>query len=96
MKKMLCVLLAMLLCLSSVAFAEGEVTRVLIGQDPSPAPIGWIDENGNVDGYDRAVMLLVDELLPDYESEYEITDFASPFSGMDSGRYAAIVALLSL
>lgn len=31
MKKMLCMLLAMLLCLSSAAFAEGEVTRVLIG-----------------------------------------------------------------
>ena len=48
-----------------------------------------------MDGYDRAVMLLVDELLPEYEFEYEITDFSSPFSGLDSGRYAAIVDNLS-
>lgn len=48
-----------------------------------------------MDGYDRAVMLLVDELLPEYEFEYEITDFSSLFSGLDSGRYAAIVDNLS-
>lgn len=95
MKKFLSVLLIAALCLSNVALAEGEVTRILIGQDPSPAPIGWIDEKGNVDGYDRAVMLLVDELLPEYEFEYEITDFSSLFTGMDSGRYAAIVDNLS-
>lgn len=95
MKKLFCLLLVALLCLTSAAVAEDGVTRVLIGQDPSPAPIGWINEDSSVDGYDRAVMLLVDELLPEYEFEYEITDFSSLFSGVDSGRYAAIVDNLS-
>lgn len=91
MKKTLCILLAALLSLLPAAIAEEGVTRVLLGQDPSPAPIGWIDENGEVDGYDRAVINKVDELLEEYEFEVEVTEFSGLFSGVDSGRYAAIV-----
>ena len=92
MKKLLSTLLALALMLTlPAALAEGEATKILVGQDPSPAPIGWIDENGNVDGYDRAVINAVDELLEEYEFEVEVTDFQGLFAGVDTGRYKIIV-----
>ena len=91
MKKMIALLLTLTLFVLPAALAEDGVTHVLLGQDPSPAPIGWINEDGTVDGYDRAVILAVDELLEDYELEVEVTDFQGLFAGVDSGRYGAIV-----
>ncbi len=92
MKKLLSILLiAALTVIAPTALAEEGATRVLLGQDPSPAPVGWINADGTVDGYDRAVINAVDELLPEYEFEVEVTDFPSLFTGIDSGRYAAIV-----
>lgn len=96
MKKLLSILLiAALTVIAPAALAEEGVTRVLLGQDPSPSPIGWINEDGTVDGYDRAVINAVDELLPEYEFDVEVTDFPSLFTGIDSGRYAAIIDNLS-
>ena len=92
MKKLLSILLALsLLIAMPAALAEGGVTKILVGQDPSPAPIGWINEDGTVDGYDRAVINAVDELLEAYEFEVEVTDFQGLFAGVDSGRYQIIV-----
>ena len=92
MKKMLCVLLVLILTAALTAtMANAEVIKILVGQDPSPAPIGWINEDGTVDGYDRAVINAVDELLEDYEFEIEVTDFQGLFAGVDSGRYQIIV-----
>lgn len=96
MKKLMSILLTLaLLCAMPAALAEEGVTRVLLGQDPSPAPLGWINADGSVDGYDRAVINAVDELLPEYEFDVEVTDFTSLFSGIDAGRYAAIIDNLS-
>ena len=73
MKKLMSILLTLaLLCAMPAALAEEGVTRVLLGQDPSPAPLGWINADGSVDGYDRAVINAVDELLPEYEFDVEV------------------------
>ncbi|MDR2043624.1 MAG: transporter substrate-binding domain-containing protein [Clostridium sp.] len=63
------------------------VTKILVGTHGSPRPYLFTDENDNLDGYDAAVVREIDSLLPQYEFEYELTDFASIFGGIDSGRY---------
>ena len=38
-------------------------------------------------GYDVDVLNAVFDKLPDYELEYEVTDFGSVLSGLNSGNY---------
>jgi polar amino acid transport system substrate-binding protein len=65
----------------------GEATPVLIGTSGSPAPYNWVNEDGSLDGYEPAVIAAIGELLPQYAFDFEITDFASIFTGIDTGRY---------
>ena len=48
---------------------------VYVGDDDKPA------------GYDVDVLNAVFDKLPDYELEYEVTDFGSVLSGLNSGNY---------
>ncbi|MDR2176636.1 MAG: transporter substrate-binding domain-containing protein [Treponema sp.] len=88
------VVFAFLLAVQVSVFAGGRkeeapsgVTRITIGTSGSPAPYGWVDDDGNLDGYDSAVIAAVAELLPQYQFTVEKTEFASIFAGLDSGRY---------
>ena len=71
--------------------AEGEVTTIIIGTGGSPKPWLWVDENGRVSGYDAEVIYAIDKLLPQYELKFEVTEFASLFTGVDTGRYTMAV-----
>lgn len=64
-----------------------EVKKVLVGTGASAKPYIYTDENDNVTGYEAELIRAIDELLPEYEFEFEKTDFASMFLGIDSGRY---------
>ncbi|MDR2770865.1 MAG: transporter substrate-binding domain-containing protein [Clostridiales Family XIII bacterium] len=64
-----------------------EKTSVLIGTSGSPAPYNWVNEDGSLDGYEPAVIAELGNLLPQYAFEFEITDFGSIFTGIDTGRY---------
>ena len=68
-----------------------EVTTILIGTGGSPKPWLWVEEDGTIAGYDAEVIYAVDELLPQYEFVFEKTEFASLFTGVDSGRYVMAV-----
>ncbi|MDR2564488.1 MAG: transporter substrate-binding domain-containing protein [Bifidobacteriaceae bacterium] len=64
-----------------------KVQKVLIGTGAGPKPYLWQDENNQLTGYDYEVVQAIDEYLPEYTFEYEVTEFPSIFSGIDSGRY---------
>lgn len=66
---------------------ETESTKVIIATSGSPAPYMYTDDNGNLDGYDIAVMNEVFSRLPQYKIEYELTEFQSIFTGLDAGYY---------
>lgn len=90
MKKLFLVLFV--LAFSTALFAGGQKaasgkTAVKVGTAGMPAPYGWINEDGSLDGYDQAVIHAVAELLPQYEFSIEVTEFPSIFAGLDSGRY---------
>lgn len=64
-----------------------EVQKVLVATGGSPKPFIYTDEDNNVVGYDADVVAALDELLPQYEFEYELTDFGAIFTGIDAGIY---------
>ena len=73
------------------AAPETEVKKIIVGTGGSPKPWLWVEEDGSIAGYDAEVIYAVDELLPQYEFEFEKTEFASLFTGVDSGRYVMAV-----
>lgn len=75
----------------SAPAADVPVTTIIIGTGGKPKPWLWVDEDGRVSGYDAEVIYAIDELLPQYEFQFEVTEFASLFTGVDSGRYTMAV-----
>ncbi len=66
-----------------------DIQKLLIATDGSTRPYTYYDENNQLTGYDIEVIKAIDELLPQYEVEFEVTEFQSIFAGIDSGRYQA-------
>jgi ABC-type amino acid transport substrate-binding protein len=90
MKKTFAVLLAVVFAVSLFAGPKKESSGkplIRVGTAGMPAPYGWTNEDGTLDGYDQAVVHAVAELLPQYEFAIEVTEFPSIFVGLDSGRY---------
>jgi polar amino acid transport system substrate-binding protein len=52
-----------------------------------PIPFVFTDNDGNLAGYDIEVLKEIFRRLPQYELEIQMTEFASIFTGMDSGLY---------
>ncbi|MDR2631136.1 MAG: transporter substrate-binding domain-containing protein [Spirochaetaceae bacterium] len=90
MRKLLVVFFALLIAGNLAAGGRKEASGkplVRVGTAGMPAPYGWTNEDGSLDGYDQAVVHAVAELLPQYEFSLEVTEFPSIFVGLDSGRY---------
>ena len=68
-------------------FAQTKVKKLLIGTAGEPKPFLWVNEKNELDGFDITVLKEIDKLLPQYEFQYEKTEFPSIFAGIDSGRY---------
>lgn len=68
----------------STSSPEAKVIRVGSGNSYNPAC--YVDENGNLDGYDYAVLRAVDELLPQYTFTYESFDFQNVLLALDSNK----------
>ena len=66
---------------------DGGVTKVLFGIRADLMPNAYLDEAGNFAGQNYEVMCLVDELLPQYEFEYEAADQDTILMGLDAGKY---------
>lgn len=66
---------------------EQDVTKILVGTDGDTKPYTYFDENNELTGYDIAVVKAIDEMLPQYEISFEVTEFTGIFAGIDSSRY---------
>lgn len=64
-----------------------EVKKILVATSGSPKPYVWVNEKNELDGYDIAVVKAIAEVLPQYDIQFEKTEFPSIFAGIDSGRY---------
>lgn len=73
--------------------AEGEsaannadATTIVVGTGNSYEPYCYLDENGNPAGYELEVLKAVDDLLPQYEFEYQTSQFSDVLVALDAGQ----------
>lgn len=60
--------------------------KIIIGVPSTVESFGNLDENGELDGYEIAVLKAVDERLPQYEFEYQASDFQNILLSLDTGK----------
>lgn len=68
------------------ATSEG-VTKITVAHTQAYKPYDFVNENGESDGYEVAVLKAVDELLLQYEFEYVGTTDDDLLIGVESGKY---------
>ena len=56
---------------------NSDVKKIIVGTGHAYEPYCYLDENGNLAGYEYEVLKAVNELLPQYEFTYETFDFAN-------------------
>ena len=76
---------------SAESTAKGEssasVKTIKIGIGNSFNPMCYVDENGDLQGYDYETLKKIDEQLPQYEFKYEPTEFKNILVGLDTDNY---------
>lgn len=72
--------------------AAAPAKKVLIGVRQDLVPTSYINEKGELTGYDIEIAKRIDELLPEYEFEYEAVSQAALLTGLQSGKYKAAIA----
>lgn len=98
MKKRIALLLALLTCFSFICLtgcseeAETEVRKIKVGLNYQCEPVTWVTEDGQLTGYDYDVLCAVDELLPQYEFEYDAVDQYVMLTGLQTGDYQLAAA----
>lgn len=66
---------------------ENGVTTLVAANEGHTRPMEYVDEDGNLTGYEVDVLKAIDEELPQYKIKFATTEFQSIFTGIDSGRY---------
>jgi len=67
---------------------QSSATKILIGNSGGPQPYSYQPEGSEeFVGYDWDVIAEIDKLLPEYEFEFQVTDFPSIFTGINSGLF---------
>jgi L-cystine transport system substrate-binding protein len=97
MKKLICGALALMLGAAlfaggtkdNAASGEALVRRVRVAHTQNYYPYDFINDKGESDGFEVAVLKAVDALIPEYEFEYVGTSDDDLLIGVESGKYAA-------
>lgn len=69
---------------------SGDVTKVVVAVETGSNPLSFIDDDGNIVGYEVDVLAAIDELIPEYEFELEIVGGDATQVGLETGKYALI------
>ncbi|MCM1154046.1 MAG: transporter substrate-binding domain-containing protein [Roseburia sp.] len=95
MKKFIVALLTVVIALGSLtacgsssdsADSSKEIRTVKVAIGNAWAPFCYLNEDGEEDGYEYQVLKAVDELLEDYEFEFEPLDWTNVLVSLDSGK----------
>lgn len=88
----------LLLAFSAVVLAAGlfgckkagndskGVKTIIVGTGTAYNPYCYLDENGNLVGYEKDVLDAIDELLPQYTFKYETFDFSNILLALSGGK----------
>ena len=63
------------------------VSQVIVGTSGQTKPLNYFDDNNNLVGLEIDILEEIDRRLNEIEITYEITEFASLFAGLDSGKF---------
>ena len=66
--------------------ADSGATEIKVGTGNEALPYAYLDENGEYDGYDVAVVKAIDEKLTEYTFTFEGADFPTTLSNLESGK----------
>lgn len=72
--------------LNELGVSEG-VQQVVVGTSGQTKPLNYFDENNQLIGLEIDILNEIDRRLDEVEITYEITEFASLFAGLDSGKF---------
>ena len=72
---------------SSSSSDSGQVTTLKVAHTQNYVPYDFVDEKGESDGYEVAVLKAIDEKLPQYQFEYTGTSDEDLLVGLESGKY---------
>jgi L-cystine transport system substrate-binding protein len=73
-------------CGSSASASNNGVKQIIVGTGNGYSPYCYLDDNGNLAGYEYEVLKAVDELLPQYEFTYQTSDFNNVAISLDAGK----------
>jgi L-cystine transport system substrate-binding protein len=73
-------------CGNSSSDSDDDVQQIVVGTGNEYAPYCYLDDNGNLAGYEYEVLKAVDELLPQYEFTYQTSDFNNVAISLDAGK----------
>lgn len=68
------------------AASNPDAETVVVGTGNGYQPFVYLDENGDLKGYDVAVLEAIDEKLDDYNFEYESSDFKNILTSLSAGK----------
>lgn len=71
---------------STETSSDGKVQKIVIGAISTLEQWGNLDENGELDGYEIAVLKAIDERLPQYEFEIQGSNFDNILLSLDTGK----------
>lgn len=90
MKKFTAIITVSIL-LTGMVFAKSaeksKVQKIRVAHTNYYVPYDFVDENGNSDGFEVAVLKEIDKLLPEYEFEYTPTSDDDLLVGVLQGKY---------
>jgi L-cystine transport system substrate-binding protein len=66
--------------------ASADVQTIRVGTGTGYFPYCYLDDDGNLTGYEKAVLDAVDELLPQYEFVYETFDFKNILLSLEADK----------
>jgi len=64
-----------------------EPTTIVCALDANVAPYTYLDDKGNITGYDYETLCMIDEMLEDYQFEYQMVDYDAAAIGLEAGQY---------
>jgi L-cystine transport system substrate-binding protein len=64
----------------------GKVKTIIVGTGNAFKPYCYLDDNGNLKGYEKDVLDAVDALLPQYKFEYETFTFKDILIALSAGK----------
>ena len=66
--------------------SNSDAKKVIIGTGSSMLNINFYDESGKLTGYDIELLRKIDELLPEYEFEFEVMDFTNLLLSLETDK----------